>query len=145
MTELGARMEQARNDVAAATARVNELAALIPEPVASVAEAIMSLTPAQRAALWASRTEAMELVAQHRAEVQEQLDRLTAHGNELRAEWHDVEAKQDFARLSEIAKWFKEHDDEVGQLKTMIRELDALYAEFEANPVAPAVEPPTAR
>ena len=145
MTELRTRMEQARNDLAAAAARVNDLAALIPEPVDSVAEAIMSLTPAQRSALWASRTEAMEVVAQHRAELQAQLDRLTAHGDELMVEWHDVQTRQDFERLSEIAKWFKEHDDEVGQLKTMIRELDALYAEFEANPVAPAVEPPTAR
>ncbi len=135
--EPSVRMKQAHNDMAVITARVQELTSLITEPVASVSEAIRSFTPEQREALWASRTEAMEIVAQQRMEVEDQLGRLTARRRELHEEFTEVQTARDFKRLAELAEWSSAHEDEASQLKTLLRELDALYGELEANPVAP--------
>ncbi len=165
MNDRTSRMEHAQREVAAAIARVDELAALVPEPVGSVADAIRSFTPAQREAIWAHRTEAMQLVAQETAELQAELDRLTMKSRELAAEFEGLQSSvqsvfsdarstarlvpfahapawfdTSFERMCEIAEWSEQHEEEVGQLKTMIRELEALYAELEANPVAPSAE-----
>ncbi|MCC6245682.1 MAG: hypothetical protein IT353_22815 [Gemmatimonadaceae bacterium] len=105
----------------------------------------MSLTPADRAALWAVRGEALQVIAQHAADSRGRLDEVTARGRERQKEFKEAMEASDFDRLSEIASWFDEHNEEVGQLKALVQELDALYQEFAANPTVPPLVPPAAR
>lgn len=60
------RLAQARQDLAEISVHISALAAQIPEPVASVAEALKSLTPEQHEALRVRRTEALDVIAQQR-------------------------------------------------------------------------------
>lgn len=138
MSDWTTRIDRARDAVGMATTRVHELAARMPEPVASVAAAIRSLTAAQREALWNNRTAAMALVTQHATEVRAQLAHLTAQSDMLMGEFEQAQARGDFDQCAEIAAWFSDHDEEVGQLKTLVQELEALHGEFEANPTMPA-------
>lgn len=139
------RFEAAQAEIARASERIDELARQIPEPVANVAEAIKSLTPEERAALWAVRPDALQAIARHAADSRARLADVTERSRELQTEFHEAMRVSDFDRLSEIASWFDEHDEEVGQLIALVEELDALQQLLQENPVSPPPVPPVAR
>lgn len=120
------RLAQARQDLSAISGRIAELAARMPEPVTSIAEALRSLSPDQQEALRMYRTEALEVLAQQIVEEQRQLTQLTTEHQDAMVEWMSLVERGDFARMSELGPTMNRLNDELGQRRVALEELKAL-------------------
>lgn len=138
------RLAQARHDLSEISGRITELAAHIPEPVTSVAEALRSLSPDQQEALRMHRTEALEVIAQQIVEEQRQLTQLTTEHQDAKAEWMCLVERGDSARMSELGPTMNRLNDELGQRRVALEELKALQ-EALITPSDPADSSATAR
>lgn len=138
------RLAQARHDLSEISGRITELAAQIPEPVTSVAEALRSLSPDQQEALRMHRTEALEVIAQQIVEKQRQLTQLTTEHQDAKAEWMSLVERGDFARMSELGPTMNRLNDELSQRRVALEELKALQ-EALITPSDPADSSATAR
>lgn len=138
------RLAQARHDLSEISGRITELAAQIPEPLTSVAEALRSLSPDQQEALRMHRTEALEVIAQQIVEEQRQLTQLTTEQQDAKAEWMSLVERGDFARMSELGPTMNRLNDELGQRRVALEELKALQ-EALITPSDPADSSATAR
>ncbi|WP_337171395.1 hypothetical protein [Gemmatimonas aurantiaca] len=128
------RLTQARQDLAEISARVAALAARIPEPVASVAEALASLTPEQQEVLWFHRTEALAVIAQQIVEEQHQWQQLTAQYQHAMVEWQQLVERGDWTCMSDLGSRLNDRRNELSQRRTALRELEVLYEELWAAP-----------
>lgn len=126
------RLAQARLHLKEVAARVSEMSAQIPEPVASAAEALRSLSPEQQEALRVHRTEALQLLAQQIVEEQAELSRLTAQHEDAMREWQQLVARGDWALLTDHEPTLNDRRDELEQRRTALQELRALHNELRS-------------
>jgi len=126
------RLAEARLHLTEAAARVAEMSAQIPEPVASAAEALSNLSPEQKEALRAHRTEALQLLAQQIVEEQAELSRITAQHEDAMREWQQLVARGDWALLTDREPTLNDRRDELEQRRTALQELRALHNELRS-------------
>lgn len=122
------RHTQAQRLMAEANARVDELLRSMPEAPPTIADVLHDLTDEQRAELAQNKDDAIAEVESELTPLKLSLSTITARSVALREEFQSLDVMKGFERAKEISEWFNAHDDEVGLLKTRIRELETVRA-----------------
>lgn len=123
-----ADFSEARRVLTEAQARVDELAGEMPDPPQPIVDVLNALTESERDELARNKDDAIAEVDVELGPLKASLAELTSRSLAFRQEFESLHVRNDFNRAREIAEWFNSHDDEVGLLKTKIRELESIRA-----------------